>query len=291
MSYTSQHAKDLYGNPGKEASILSAQYNNVSTVPGQVAAIRGSGQWSTDYPLSSNWKPGNSNPDESSYIRNIKGIQIPDYGQQYDLSPEAPVGNWENDQWKYTKDQSSFPPVSKESLKGDPYTQFGLNVLNETPSSLSTLFFSAPNVEYLQQRIVNDIKHYTGLDIKPQNEDALLIIMQNKYQYAMAGSLPGTSVVHLALPRGQKSCSLRDRLSRLNAAVLQDAIQQVLSSMQMYITYYKDASSLPVPLDLPTLTTMKGSRVISSGQNFIKTNPIEESKSNTSFNERYNIIN
>ena len=54
----------------KSASILSAQYNNVSTTPGQLGAIRGSGQFNTDYPLSSNWPKGNFNPDTSTFVTN-----------------------------------------------------------------------------------------------------------------------------------------------------------------------------------------------------------------------------
>lgn len=282
--------KKFTSNPGVEASILSAQYNNIATTPGQLAAIRGSGQYTTQG-MSSNWEPGNLNPHMSTYVKKLNNDPIPAESLGYDISNIAPVAERKNDEFFYTPDQSSFPPGSKESLEGDPYLQFGLNAIKETPTSMSMLFFSRPNVKYIQKRIIEDIYNITGVKIKPQSENSIMIVMVNKYQYARAGSLPAQSAVHLALPRGEKSCSLKDRLSRLNQAALQDLIQQILSGMSMYATYYKDASSIPIPLDLPKLTTMKGSRVIPSGPIGMYDNEINKAKSITSFNMRDNIIN
>jgi hypothetical protein len=252
-------------------SILSAQYNNVATTPNNLAFLRGTGNYSSDYPLSSNW----SSPEQTN--RFDKEV-FPQYGSKWNLSNLAPVGNFKPDQWNYVPDPDSF--------EGDPYLQFGLQSNHTTPTALNALFFNRKNVDYIQKRILQEIERLSGIKIKPQSESSLLIIMNNKYQYSLTGWLPSTSVVHLALPRGETECSLKQRLKKLNQAVIQDAVQQILSGMNMYAQYYKDASSLPVPLDRPKLTTMKGARVLAQNIGLTSSN----SRGLDSFNMRYNII-
>lgn len=278
-------------NPGPESSVLSAQYNNILTSPGQLSEIRGTGNFKTDGGLSSNWTPAEFNQNQSSYVKSVSRDSYPQNSLGYDISNVAPVGDWKNDEFEYTQDQSSMPPGSKTSLEGDPYLQFGLQSVKEVPTALNTLFFSAPNVKYIQKRILEDIQQLTGVKIKPQSENSIMIVMVNKYQYGQSGWLPSQSVVHLALPRGEKSCSLTDRLNRLNQSTLQELIQQILSGMSMYAQYYKDASSIPVPLSRPSITTMKGSRVIPGSNVGMYDNASETARNISSFNMRDNIIN
>lgn len=284
MSYTN--------NPGVESSILSAQYNNILTSPGQLSEIRGTGKFSTTQGLSSNWTPADFNNKNSTYVKEVsKNGVIPHNSEGYDLSQLMPVGKRKNDNFEYTSDQSSMPPESKNSLKGDPYLQFGLTSIKEVPTALNTLFFSEPNVKYIQKRIIEDIYQLTGIKIKPQSENSIMIVMVNKYEYGQAGWLPSQSVVHAALPRGERSCSLSDRLERLNQSTLQDLIQQILSGMNMYAQYYKDASSMPLPLSHPTMVTMKGSRVIPFSNVGMNDNASETARNISSFNMRNNIVN
>ena len=274
-------------------SILSAQYNNVLTTPGTLSEIRGSGNFTTTG-MSSNWSQ-TENSKSNHYTNSLSPNPVGDIGNQYYMGTDlntAPFGSWQNDQFNYDKKNiSSFPSASKESLKGDNYLQFGLASVSETPTSLNVLFFSEPNVKYISNRIVSDIYNLTGTKIKPQSENGIMIVMVNKYQYSLYGSLPSSSVVHLALPRGQKSCSMKERLNRLNQAVLQEITQQVLSGISAYKQYYKDASSMPVPLELPKLMTMKGGNVIPNGNIGMYDNGRETGRSITSYNLRNNVIN
>lgn len=272
------------------ASALVAQYNNKLTTPGNLSEIRGSGNFTTTN-MSSNWVPADFNRNSSTYVRNLSDSPLPGNSMGYDISSVAPVSSRKNDEFEYTKDQSSMPPNSKQSLEGDPYLQFGLGAIKETPTALNTLFFSSPNVKYIQKRIIDDIFQLTGVRIRAQSENAIMIVMVNKYQYGQSGWLPAQSVVHLALPRGEKSCSLTDRLNRLNQATLQDLIQQILSGMSMYTKYYKDASSMPVPLSHPTIATMKGSRVIPFSNVGMNDEASRTAREIASFNMRDNIIN
>lgn len=260
-------------------SILSAQYGNISTSPNALASIRGHGKYTTNYPMSSNWPIGNSNPNTSSYIRNLNSGEG-SRGVNIDLhTKQMPNKNRVNDRFEY-------PETLNHTLQGDPYQTFGLQANHETPSELNLFFFSKTNVAYLQKRILSEVKNITGIQIKRQSENALLIIMDRNYKLALHGSLP-SATVHLALPRGEKSCSLKKRLVRLNQAVIQECVKEILSGMSMYATYYKDASSLPTPLSRPTFMSMKGSNVLSENIGFTKGN----SQSIASFNMRNVIMN
>jgi hypothetical protein len=236
-------------------SILSAQYQNTATSPAQLAQLRGSGNYTTQTPLSSNYyhdyrtqpsqvnhKPGDI-PRHTQDVINL--LQQPGLG---------PVGKRRNDFFHYPK-QLDY------TLKGDPYLQFGLAVNHETPTALNTLFFSRENVKYLQRRLLEHVKQITNVQIKPQSENEILKIMNQKYRFAEEGYLP-SSVVHIALPRGPKNCSLEKRLTDLNQAVLQEIVKETLGAMRMYMTYYKDASSLPLPLSRPTNVSSKGENVL-----------------------------
>ena len=88
--------------------------------------------------------------------------------------------------------------------------------------------------------------------------------------------------------RGEKPCSLESRLVRLNTSVLEETVKQILSGINMYKQYYKDASSLPMSLDRPVYTSMAGSKVLSESIGFNSGH--ERTISANSFNERYNIL-
>lgn len=263
-------------------SILSAQYNNVATSPMNLADIRGTGKFKTSYPLSSNWPQANFQPNTSTYVQNARKEdvkRIESQNSNWDLSNVAPVATRRNDRFEY-------PQTLNHTLVGDPYHAYGLHANHEVPTALNTLFFNRTNVQYLQNRILNEVKNITGIQVKPQSENQLLIIMNNKYQYAQSGALP-SSTVHLALPRGEKECSLRKRLYRINQAVIQECVKQILSGMNMYVTYYKDASSLPLPLSLPTYVSAKGGRMLQENIGLTSGN----SAGLSSFNLRNTVVN
>ena len=118
--------------------------------------------------------------------------------------------------------------------------------------------------------------------------------MRNHYVKALSGSLPhenpngGPPNLNEVYPRGETPCSLEVQISRLNKSVLEECVKQVISGSDMYMQYYKDASSIPVPLTRPSYTAMKGSRVLSESVGFnnghIFTNSIQ------SYNEKDNIV-
>jgi hypothetical protein len=198
----------------------------------------------------------------------------------------------------------SWTQSDYENSRGsDRYQAWAVNSLHITPNALLNFFFSADNVNYLQKRITSDIKEISGHDIKEQSIDELLIIMRNKYIYALEGYLPGpgyTAAGDKPMPRGpikgpvgtglypEGSGSLEDQLSRLNKSVLEECIKSVLSGIQAYLQYYKDASSLPLPLSHPVFTSYKGANVLQENLGFESGH--EMSTAISSYNQRFNII-
>ena len=174
--------------------------------------------------------------------------------------------------------------------------KIGGESVQQDPSNLNTFFFSSENIDYLQNRIVSDIKKIKKVDISKQSVDELLIIMRNYYSKALCGWLPhapygttGKGNPNEVYSRGETPCTIEQQLSRLNKAVLEETIKQIFpSGADMYMQYYKDASSLPLPLTHPTYTSQKGSRVLSENVGF--NNGHEYTKSVASYNERYNIL-
>lgn len=173
-------------------------------------------------------------------------------------------------------------------LNCDDTVSFGQRSTNQTPSILLNYFFSKINVEYIQNQIVSEVKRIRNMDISRQSTDELLQIMRYAYMKALSGYLPQTNNPNMAHPRGNTTCSLEEQLRRLNKYVLELTIQQVLSGIDMYLTYYKDASSLPLPLDLPRYTSMAGSRVLSENVGMYSSHNFN--RDIQSYNQRYNII-
>jgi hypothetical protein len=249
------------------ASILSGQYNDKFLTAGKVSDLRGSGKFTTKG-MSSNYYTG----DKSLWKPHM---DFPTQSKGWSVSEQAPVGKRVNNIWGYSS--------------GDPYQQFALKTMKQVPTPLLNTFFNRSNVKYLGKRIIEEIKRITGHKIKEQSEDALLVIMQEIYEYALSGFLPQPNDPHLAHSMGSVNVSLKDRLTRLNQAVLQKSVKEIVSGINMYLQYTKDASSIPMPLSLPISASSKGGKVLS--QNVGMYSGKEETRINQSYNLRHNVIN
>lgn len=187
----------------------------------------------------------------------------------------------------YTENESWTRP-DLEGV-GNQYTDWAMKSVQQDPNVLLNFFFSDDNINYLQNRIVEEVKKIRGEDISQQSRDELLIIMRNHYQRALSGWLPHNGGnPNEVYPRGETPCSLTERLTRLNKSVLELSVKQCISGILAYKQFYKDASSMPLPLSLPVLTTMKGSRVISENVGFNSSHSF--TRGIQSFNERNNIL-
>ena len=277
---------------------LNAQYNNVMIDANRAAYLRGSGAFNPP----PNWEQTTDRGPAYSEAANFY-IDHPNDRPKLPSLPNAPLPDYaaQLDQWndeKFVVGTTGIHPQKPGSWNtpnvdgvDDRYDQFAQRASHLDPNTLMSFFFSPQNVNYIQERIVDEIRKIRNVEISRQSEDELLIIMNNYYQKALSGWLPHAGGnPNEVYPRGEnKACSMTERLTRLNQAVLQETIKQVLSGVDMYMQYYKDASSLPLPLTRPTYTSMKGSRVLSERIG-LNDNSHEATKAINSFNERYNIM-
>lgn len=194
-------------------------------------------------------------------------------------------------------------PDFKNSQGFSQYEVWALKSLNTTPSALLNFFFSEDNVNYLLDKMVSEVYRIRGIQIQKQSIDELLIIMRNKYMYALTGWLPmnakelqnvykyGTvqNPNGLAYNSNIEGCTnLEFQIKQLNKSVLEECIKQILSGIDAYQKYYADASSLPVPLSRSVYTSMKGADVLQPNIAFESGH--EASRAIASYNQRFNII-
>jgi hypothetical protein len=68
--------------------------------------------------------------------------------------------------------------------------------------------------------------------------------------------------------------SVKAEISKLNSNILQDYVSKLVSQINMYVYYYKDASQLPEQLSLPEYNSMKGSKTLEYNVGFKSGNSI-----------------
>ena len=114
---------------------------------------------------------------------------------------------------------------------------------NWETTPLSDLFFSAANIQIIQNGIKAGVYHASKGQyvIGIQDCDALKIIMRSVFlQHSV--NLPG---------------KITCQISALNEKVLEYAVPQVLGEAEGYMKYKRDASTLVVPMQTPISSAYK----------------------------------
>jgi hypothetical protein len=161
-----------------------------------------------------------------------------------------------------------------QETKFNSYITLASNSLHISPDTLMKLFFSDTNINHLRTSVVQTVKQNTtdvinnGVDIKQPNMDDMFYYMVNIYQNYKVynGSICFTNL--------KKETNVKQELIKLNTDLLQDYVSKMISQINMYIYYYKDASQLPEQLSLPLLTSMKGSKTLEYNTGFSSGNSI-----------------
>jgi hypothetical protein len=114
---------------------------------------------------------------------------------------------------------------------------------NWTSTPLSDAYFCDQNISRLQEGISRGVSEMSKGNylVGPQNCDTLKIIMRSVF------------LTHSANLRSD----IRGQVNALNKIVLDYAVPQVYGSVQGYMNYRRDASTLSVPLALPQQTGNK----------------------------------
>lgn len=102
-------------------------------------------------------------------------------------------------------------------------------------SKLSLMYFSANNIQYIQDYLKNEIyKRSNGMyKLLPQNEDDLKVIMRGYFLQYVENDI------------GNENTELK----RINSIVLNFLIPRLMNESEGYYKYIRDQSSLVVPFD------------------------------------------
>ena len=143
-------------------------------------------------------------------------------------------------------DLTKYNPFNKFKLydrvnNNDKSTAYRDALLGNWQSNeLSDTFFSAENIDALQQGMIDGVKSLSNnsIMIGRQDEDTLKIIMRSIFlQNAKNNNEP-----------------VQQQINDLNKMVLGYAVPQIYGEAQGYVKYRNDVSTLVVPMDRPVAT-------------------------------------
>ena len=113
------------------------------------------------------------------------------------------------------------------------------------PTPLTDAFFSDFNREYLHGALMTEVKKETGYAIDRQNDADLQALMRSVY--VNMGRDPTTNV--------------KAQLDAMNAAVIFQGKQTVMTGVLQQVIYLRDISANPVPLPIPSSTSTYGNKL------------------------------
>jgi hypothetical protein len=111
-------------------------------------------------------------------------------------------------------------------------------------TDLNTKFFSAENINYLQDEIRNTVRQMVRADIDRQSEVDLMLVMRSYYlQYAENNPL-----------------EVEVDLKGLNERVVNFCANRIAVEVEAYRYYRKDILDFPAPIERPLDTQIYGTR-------------------------------
>jgi hypothetical protein len=116
--------------------------------------------------------------------------------------------------------------------------------LNQPRTPLLEAFFSDINVDVIQNGLRGTVLQRTGYSVDRQSDADLSVIMRRVFGEQANIGASDVSV----------------EVSRLNAMVLDIVVPMVSSGILGYLTYLRDASSLPTPIPRGAQTSVKGTK-------------------------------
>jgi len=147
---------------------------------------------------------------------------------------------------------NAITQVINYSLKTTPdnLTENNTNLIsrNMNCTDVSAVFFSDNNVNLLQLGIRNKVLNVSNgkYNIGKQSDIDLKIIMRSIY-----------------FQHGKNTTNnVRGQVLDLNTRVIDWCVPEILSNIKQSDKYIMDISTLPIPMELPNLTTQKGLRTL-----------------------------
>jgi hypothetical protein len=131
------------------------------------------------------------------------------------------------------------------------------NLYGETP--LTFLFFSSKNIENLQNMLKYVVHRETGYIIDNQSNNELMIIMRSIFlEYSLHPKLIDDN-----MSENEKNDLLqkyKNEVARLNTIVINAIVPKVVSQIQQYLDYLRDANEQPYQMDQPKNENVKGEK-------------------------------
>lgn len=131
--------------------------------------------------------------------------------------------------------------------QGDELAKYDLMRGNWEETPLSDTFFGVRNIDFLQNRIIEEVYRRSGnkqWKIDKQDVNELKIIMRSMF-YQYARNLP---------------TDIQGQVEELNNIVIEWAVPRIMSEIQHHIYYLNDIDKMPVPLARPVLLTRAGTK-------------------------------
>lgn len=145
----------------------------------------------------------------------------------------------------FTNAEAPFPLASQEGFTPLADNLNGIaRTLNQPRSPLMDAFFSARNIDVLQNRLRATIQKQTGYAIGRQSETDLVVIMRRVYVEHASNLVDGVEA----------------EVRRLDDIVLRTVVPMVASGVAGYLAYLRDASRMPEPLPRGVQTSVKGTK-------------------------------
>lgn len=131
------------------------------------------------------------------------------------------------------------------------------NLYGETP--LTFLFFSDKNIKNIQHLIKLNVHKQINYIIDDQSNNELMIIMRSIFlEYSSHPALISEEMSETERQILFKKYT--NEVDRLNQIVVREIIPRIVSQIQQYVDYLRDASQQPYYMDKPKNESVKGQK-------------------------------
>lgn len=116
----------------------------------------------------------------------------------------------------------------------------------QVSSNISKIFFSSKNIELLHNIIIKQIYKQSDniFQIARQSDNQLKLIMRSIFlQYSK-----------------NTDNNIKKQLKNLNTLVLNYSINNIMSNIKMHLTYKKNISEMPIPIEHPKNLSITGTK-------------------------------
>lgn len=131
------------------------------------------------------------------------------------------------------------------------------NLYGETPLTFS--FFSNKNIQNIQNLIKFTVHRETGYVIDNQSVNELMIIMRSIFlEYSLHPKLIDEKMSDKE--KSELIIKYKNEVARLNEIVINAIVPKIISQIQQYLDYLRDASQQPYQMDKPKNESVIGQK-------------------------------